>query len=435
MAAFQANRAPGGDVRPSNVTAVFSDDGGHTWTQAQTRVTAPVPSAQCYGAVEPTAAQAPNGSLLVYFRTQTGRLWQTRSDDSGETMLPAWASPFVSSDSPPWLLRLRHISWGDQAPLLMVWTNCGTSFALACANPRNAVYATRNLLHAALSLDGGATWRGFLEVYRDPLMATPAPAHGDIGVAYSYGMEDPSTGLVVFKTGQGVGRWGLVQLDPHWLATVTGRYTDFTNQAAQRSWNNTADFGPDSAYVTSCLFYRHFGPDGPHPAPSCAGGGSGVSLRRMATSAGLFGLCLSMRPPATQAAVLWNFPACAHGRLVMHVILEAPGPSMVIELADHSVPSFDSVDAGLFTWHLDASGLPVSTALTVELNWSVSARACNFTVGSASGTLRHGSLPLQRPVLTPPSYLRLRSVNAPAFCATSLAQVDHGTQPRARAQR
>ena len=67
----------------------------------------------------------------------------------------------------------------------------------------------------AFSHFAGKTWRGQREVYRDPLMAATPPARGDIGVAYSYGTE-LADGTVVIKTGQGIGRWAAVRVDPVW---------------------------------------------------------------------------------------------------------------------------------------------------------------------------------------------------------------------------
>lgn len=46
-------------------------------------------------------------------------------------------------------------------------------------------------------------------------MAATPPARGDIGVAYSYGTE-LADGTVVIKTGQGIGRWAAVRVDPVW---------------------------------------------------------------------------------------------------------------------------------------------------------------------------------------------------------------------------
>lgn len=167
-AAHQSNREPGDRSVPpvqSNVTALYSDDGGTSWVQSQSHVTAPVPpGSECYGAVEPTSVQLPNGTLWLLFRTQTGRLWETSSDDAGTTLLQGRPSPFRSTDSPPLLLRLSHPRWGSAGATMLVWVNCGTSIPLSCIDSKNSVYTIRNLLHAALSTDGGVSWKGYREV-------------------------------------------------------------------------------------------------------------------------------------------------------------------------------------------------------------------------------------------------------------------------------
>ena len=97
FAAFQANRVPGVTEDPSNVTALVSDDDGATWRAIPSHVTAPIPAgSKCYGAVEPSSVQLPNGTLWVLFRTQTGRLWQTHSNDHGDTLVAGMPSAFRS---------------------------------------------------------------------------------------------------------------------------------------------------------------------------------------------------------------------------------------------------------------------------------------------------------------------------------------------------
>ena len=114
----------------------------------------------------------------------------------------------------PFLLRLikrpvatRNSSNGTSSDaLLLVWVNLRTTAPLVCEHvDGGGVYTIRHLLHAAISLDGGDSWLGHREIYRDPLMQTQPPPRGDIGVAYSYGQELAS-GEVLLRTGQGIGR-------------------------------------------------------------------------------------------------------------------------------------------------------------------------------------------------------------------------------------
>ena len=74
---------------------------------------------------------------------------------------------------------------------------------LACIDSSSdCAYATRFILHAAISLDDGRSWLGFREVYRDPYLRTPpASESGDYGAAYTFGAEQ-ADGSVIFETGQ-----------------------------------------------------------------------------------------------------------------------------------------------------------------------------------------------------------------------------------------
>ena len=67
-----------------------------------------------------------------------------------------------------------------------------TTAPLTCVHDAafgGGVYSVRHMLHGAVSLDGGDTWKGHREVYRDPLMQAQPPHSGDVGAAYSYGVE------------------------------------------------------------------------------------------------------------------------------------------------------------------------------------------------------------------------------------------------------
>ena len=218
-----------------NATAVFTDD-GTVWRQSSSSLAVPTayPCAACDGGVEPTLVELPRispaggaGVLWMLIRTETGRLWQSESTCDGDT----WSAPrptgFVSSDSPPALLRLAN------EQVLLLWNNGLRAFP----SPNETDYVTRNVLHAAVATcasGGGSSscrWQGFREVRHDPLLAEAA-AHHDYGVAYPWPESlhgpDDSGGHAVVTSGQGLGRSAMFTVDAAWLeqTSQTANFSD-----------------------------------------------------------------------------------------------------------------------------------------------------------------------------------------------------------------
>ena len=92
----------------------------------------------------------------------------------------------------PWK-RLAQFCIGLTPPADdLTQVNVRTTAPLTCVHDAafgGGVYSVRHMLHGAVSLDGGDTWKGHREVYRDPLMQAQPPHSGDVGAAYSYGVE------------------------------------------------------------------------------------------------------------------------------------------------------------------------------------------------------------------------------------------------------
>lgn len=86
-----------------------------------------------------------DGSLLMYMRTQMGRIWHATSHDQGETWSEAGPWNVVAPESPTRIARIP--STGD---LLMIWNHNYEPGADHCG--------VRRPLNAAISKDDGATW-------------------------------------------------------------------------------------------------------------------------------------------------------------------------------------------------------------------------------------------------------------------------------------
>jgi hypothetical protein len=242
----------------------------------------------------------------------------------------------------PFLLRLTHGRTAALArtgiALLLVWVNVRTTAPLVCQHEASGgVYTIRHILHAAISLDDGQNWLGHREIYRDPLMQAEPPSRGDIGVAYSYGLELAS-GEVLLRSGQGLGRTQLIRLDPAWLLETTKR-ADFTTARATTTWNRQQAIGsPD--YVSTCMYYRHFGHSTAPEQFKCGLGHDGTALRKLvpetasssnapvATQA----LCMAQPPGVALATALWNFPSQQKGRIVALISTVPPATSVTTRL-------------------------------------------------------------------------------------------------------
>ena len=341
-------------------TVFYSDDGGRKWTKSESDLSSPCyPDfvGNNYGADEPCILELKDGRLWMLMRTQTGFLYESFSDDRGETWSDAQPSRFVSSSSPPMLWRMPD----DR--ILVIWNNCESPPAHEGAG----VYVNRDALHAAVSDDEGNTWRGFREVYRDP-HENETPPNTDRGSAYP---TPPvwSGGRFVFLTGQGVGRRNLISVDPRWL-TLTHAEDDFSEGLVQ--WIAFKPVGPASRYRRNRI-------PGPPLVDHPAKPGAKV---------------LHLRKPDRHDAdgALWNFPNGVRGTLKLRLMLNAGFGGANISLNDRSFKPTDenSERLAIFSTAVKADGkLGDGTKLnlgqwhTIALTWDLRARTCVVSVNGA----------------------------------------------------
>ena len=134
----------------------YSDDEGRTWEQSREKVDLPK-----RGAEEPAVVERPDGSLFAVLRTSLGKLYETVSEDRGET----W-SPGVSTglDSPSVAPCLKTIPGTDH--MLLLWNNA-VPYGMreeAADTDGGGTHHPRNPLCSALSKDGGNTWESIRTV-------------------------------------------------------------------------------------------------------------------------------------------------------------------------------------------------------------------------------------------------------------------------------
>jgi sialidase-1 len=129
----------------------YSDDNGKTWQAGKGAVSLPK-----RGAMEPSVAELSDGALVMTLRTQLGFVYVSRSQDEGQTWSPAWSSGLEAPECP---FAMTAFPRGDA--LLMVY--CSGKF-----DPKHHHGGERTPLTAAVSRDGGKTWRKIGDIAAGP---------------------------------------------------------------------------------------------------------------------------------------------------------------------------------------------------------------------------------------------------------------------------
>lgn len=131
----------------------LSDDEGKTWREADSWWA--MPQATRSGLQEPGVVEAADGSLFSWARTDGGSQFVFRSKDQGKTWTPPVASALASPVSPA---SIKRLPGSDK--LLVIYNDHSGKYPF----PKGK----RTPLVAALSDDGGQTWKGHKVIEEDP---------------------------------------------------------------------------------------------------------------------------------------------------------------------------------------------------------------------------------------------------------------------------
>jgi predicted neuraminidase len=146
---------------------------------------------------EPSVAEVAPGRLLMMLRTGMGRLFQTWSDDNGETWTRPEATSLAASTAPA---QVRRLPMGH---LLVVWNQESEE------EIRRGLSRTR--LSAAISRNGGSVWEFFQNVEsQHETVRVPAPAIRPLRPAQIYsapGQPTPELAEDAAFDHNSLGRW------------------------------------------------------------------------------------------------------------------------------------------------------------------------------------------------------------------------------------
>jgi hypothetical protein len=204
--------------------AVYSDDAGKSWRSSRNDIAIDNGGrALESGAVEPVTVELDDGRVWMVIRTQTGYLFESFSDNAGESWSPPQRTIFRASNAPAGVLRL------GKGRLALIWNNeIGEPF-------RHGLSYSRQSL--VMAIREGGIWRGYRE------LAPPFGARDDQGSArYPYAAETADGAVLVgypeggrtSRSIQAADSWRdfrLVRVDPSWLL-ATEAVEDFTRGIA-----------------------------------------------------------------------------------------------------------------------------------------------------------------------------------------------------------
>lgn len=279
-------------------------------------------------AIEPTIIELKDGRIWMLLRTSMDRLYESFSTDSGITWSAPRPSRFYSTITTPTLFRLK-----DGRIILFCCfttplpeedrTNDNTIAAEQKTGLlREDVFTNRDAIHVAISDDEGKHWKGFRELYLNPLRneADFATSGGileslDKSVHQSQAVELPD-GNVLVALGQHQLVRAMVIFNPDWIYE-TARSNDFSSDL--KDWST---FKYIKGIKGHCAYNREPGAsliDNPDKK-----GFKVLNIRHMSN-------------PDLVCDVdgaLWNFPAGQKGSLSTSVYLKPGGKGGRISLID-----------------------------------------------------------------------------------------------------
>ncbi len=167
----------GKDRKGSYIANVWhSADEGRTWTPNRTPAAFPPGKSKHRGAMEPCVVELKDGRVLMFMRTQLGFIYQSFSEDAGETWSEPEPTALESPETCPFVTRIP--STGD---LLAMWNH-------SKYDPHHPQFGIRRPISVAISRDDGANWSKSIPLETDPqyTYAMPVATFNDRWAIFAY---------------------------------------------------------------------------------------------------------------------------------------------------------------------------------------------------------------------------------------------------------
>lgn len=395
----------------------YSDDDGYHWQLARVPVgprhEAVWPHEKTRwqnNTIEPTIAELGDGRLWMLLRTSMDNLYQSFSQDGGETWSAPVPSRFYSTLTMPTFFRMKDgrllVFWCNTTPLPEVDRSTDTTirqeqkFGLW-----EDVFTNRDAIHVAISEDDGKTWIGFRELYLNQLrnesdFATRGGTEVslDKSVHQSQAAELPQ-GKVLVAFGQHPLVRAMVIFDPAWLYE-TERSDSFAN--GLKDWSTHKYLKGIKGH---CAYNRDPGaPLVEHPDKQ---GRKALHIRRPADP----GLVCE------NDGAVWNFPAGLKGSFTTSIMLEPGGEGGRICLIDRWFNPTDTLAYryAMYSFAFEGDGsIGDETVLQpgkwqeLRFEWEDSrSAACRLLIDGKQSSVR---LELNRPSENGICYVHFRSI-------------------------
>ena len=376
----------------------YSDDDGKTWLPSnRAKVPNLIPDIWQTGSVEPSFVKLNDGRIWMLMRNSNDHLWESFSEDDGETWGEAKPSRF--NCGPNSWVTTKRLSTGE---ILLIWNNAMSMHPSATQDKWS--FSNRDVLHVAISPDDGKTWHGFRELWLDAMRDSSQFVNhpGDKGQNESKVAETPE-GNILIACGQAPGHRVFLLLDPNWIYQKSA-FNDFSDGLKYWSSHKLKVRSPIYSRWYHYNFNRTLGAQlVDHPINPDK---KVLQIRRVADST-----VYSQRDCA-----VWNFPSGKSGTFETKIYLNKKFKGGMISLTDrwYQPSDLQGEEKAMFSLDIPADGqIDQETILEKEkwykitFKWNLE-NENNCTV-QINGKELNQKLPLDNLCTNGISYVRFRS--------------------------